>query len=210
MPIAAPPNQIAILNKTLLLLGSAARISTADPDDSGDARDLLALWDIARRAALALHPWNFAISRVRIERDADFLALGAGPAFRYRLPVGTCLRWLPWDRDNPDWFDAVEEGGFLLSDNEGPLIVRHITDVPDMSLWAPLFADVQAYTLALEFCQGKTQLSGLRDRLTRERSDRLDEAYRVDGAASPNRPAGPSTRQSRYAGARFRPNSWLD
>jgi hypothetical protein len=201
-----PPNQLKVLNKALILLGSGRRLATADETDSDDARDLIALWDIARRAALELHPWNFAITRVKIAREADWEPVGNGPAYRFKLPVGTCLRWLPWDRDNADWFDAIEEGGYLLSDEAGPIICRHIFDQDDMSLWSPLFLDVMSYTLAIEYCQGKTQLSGVRDRLTRERLERLEEAYRTDGAKSPNRPAGPSVVQSRWAGARFRPN----
>lgn len=200
-----PPNQRDILNKVMILLGSARRIDTAATDDSADASDLLALWDIARRAAIVLHPFNFAIKRQKTLRDTG-TADDGGPLYRYTMPAD-CLRWLPWNRNENLWFDAVEEGGKLLSDDEGPVVIRYLVDVPNAALWSPLFCDVMAYTLAMEYNQAKTQLVSLRDRLASERQDMIDAAKRIDGLASANRQAGVTTINSRWAGARFRPNS---
>lgn len=206
-PVSTSAKQIA--NKALVLLGSARRMNAFETGDNADTDDLVALWDIARRSAIVLHPFNFALTRASLDRDAGAAAT-RGPAYSFTLP-SDCLRWLPWSREDELWFDAVEEGGNLLSSDDGPLIVRYLRDVTDVSRWPPLFCDVMVHTLAVEYCQAKTQLLGLRDRLTSERAELLSDAKRVDGLASPNRRATPSVRNSGWAGARFRPNggsSW--
>jgi hypothetical protein len=201
-PVSTSDKQIA--NKALILLGSARRIQTFDDSDSADTADLIALWDIARRAAIVLHPFNFAITRTSLDRDPGEAA-ARGPAFTYTLPPD-CLRWLPWSREQELWFDAVEEGGKLLADDDGPIILRYLRDEANSAAWPPLFVEMMAYTLAIEYCQAKTQLSTLRDRLSRERDDKLSEARRVDGLSSPNRVPSPSPRRSGWVGARWRGN----
>lgn len=199
-----PTSDKMIANKALILLGSSRRIGTFEDSDSADTSDLLALWDIARRAAIVLHPFNFAITRTSIERDAGDAA-ARGPAYSYSLP-SACLRWLPWSAEHELWFDAVEEGGKLLTDDEGPVIVRFLRDEPDSAKWPALFVDLMTFTLAIEYCQAKTQLATLRDRLSRERDDKLSEARRIDGLSSPNRPPSPNPRRSGWVGARWRGN----
>jgi hypothetical protein len=203
-PVATDAKHIA--NKALILLGSGKRVETFDDRDSTDTSDLIALWDIARRAAIVLHPFNFALARTAIDRDPG-PPRTRGPLYSYTKPI-TCLRWLPWSREDDLFFDAVEEGGKLLCDEEGPIVMRFLRDVTETSAWSPMFVDVMAYTLAIEYCQAKTQLLGLRDRLTNERGEKLSEAKRIDGLASPNRRASPSIVHSRWAGARFARNGY--
>jgi len=202
-PVTSLPEQRSILNKAQLLLGATRRIDSVNDRDDREAENLLILWDIARRAAIALHPWNFALKRERVMPESDVEPIGY--EFQYRLPTD-CLRWLPWDRDSEHHFEGVEEGGFLLTNHAGSIVVRYVRDVIAVDRWSPLFVDIMAYTLAVEYCQGKTQLVGLRDRLSNERLDKLTEGYRVDGAASANRRRGPSVRNSGWAGARFNRN----
>lgn len=199
------PDETAIARKALILIGSAARFETIEDASDADARDLLALWHMARPAALVLHPFNAAIRRTLIEREAGDAA-SHGPAYRFALPPD-CLRWLPWSREDCEWFDAVEEGGYLLSDNEGPLYVRMIFDQVDVTRWPPLLRELMAYTLAMEFAQAKESMLGLTNILTQRRDAILIEAKRIDGLSSPNRRKGPSARNSRWAGARWRSNS---
>lgn len=200
-PAPSLPTKRIVLNKVMLLIGTPKRISDSEnPAPGGDAESLSILWDIARRAAITLHPWNMALTRAKLTRE-DEPPSDTGPAYRYAVPVNW-LRWLPWDRDSEFHFEAVEEGGYLLTNDAGPIVARGLVDVPETAKWPPLFVDVMAYTLAVEFCHGKTQLLGLRDRLIADRAEKLDEAYRVDGLATQNRQR-PSYRQSRWAGARF-------
>lgn len=202
-PAPTLPTKRVIFNKALVLLGSSKRISNPDDAMDADAANFSILWDIARRSAIALHPWNFALKREKLHRETGEPS-ELGPAYAFRLPPAW-LAWKPWDRSSEFWFDAVEEGGFLLCDSDGPLIARGVIDVDDVTRWPPLFVDVMAYTLAIEHCVGKTQTLGLRDRLMNERAEKLDEGFRIDGLSSANRPR-PAAPVSRWAGARYR---WL-
>lgn len=201
-PAPSLPTKRTVLNKVMILIGSAKRVSdSANPQPGSDEESLASLWDIARRAAITLHPFNFALTREKLYREAGEPS-DIGPAYRYKIPANW-LCWFPWDRDSDFYFEAVDEGGYLLTDEPGPIVARGGVDVQEVARWSPLFVEVMAYTVAVEFCQGKTQLLGLRDRLANERQEKLDEAFRVDGRATQNRKR-PSHRQSGWAGARFR------
>lgn len=189
----------AIYNKAIVLLGS--RETLLSPDEAiPSAQSLSALWDIARRSALAMHPFNFAIVRDKLLRDTKAPAFGY--AYQFKKPA-EMLRWLPWDSDDPYYFDGEEEGEFFLTD-EPEIFIRYIGDHTDSSKWSPLFVDVMAYTLALEYCEAKTGLAGLRNSLADEREGLLRAARRADGLATGKRKRNRRVGSSRWAGARYR------
>lgn len=193
-------NKTQIIQKASILLGSATEIGSIE-DDTPTTRSFKSLWDIARRTALALHPWNFAIRRAALTRSTEV------PAFEYdyqfEIP-NDCLRWLPWSIDDPQFFDGVEEAGLILA-NETAINIRYIYDHNLTGKWSPMFVDVMAHTLAMELCEGKTALKGLRDRLGGDREELISQAKRIDGLASGDRRRGRAVTQSRWASARHRP-----
>lgn len=189
----------AIFNKAIVLLGS--RETLLSPDEAiPSAQSLTALWDIARRSALALHPWNFAIIRAKLTRDTAAPAFGY--AYRYKRPAD-CLRWLPWDSDDPFHFEGEEEGKFFLTDEE-EIFIRYIGDHTETGDWSPLFVDVLAHTLAAEYCEAKTGLRGLRQSLLDAREEMLRAARKADGLATGRRNRRRRVGSSRWAGARYR------
>lgn len=189
----------AIYNKAIVLLGS--RETLLSPDEAiPSAQSLSALWDIARRSALAMHPFNFAIKREKLQRDTKAPAFGY--AYQYKRPANM-LRWLPWDSDDPYYFDGEEEGDFFLTD-EPEIFIRYIGDHTDSSKWSPLFVDVLAHTLAVEYCEGKTGLMGLRRVLSEDREAMLRAARKADGLATGKRKRNRRVGSSRWAGARYR------
>lgn len=189
----------AIYNKAIVLLGSRESLLSHD-EAIPSAQSLSALWDISRRSALALHPFNFAIVREKLHRDTKAPAFGY--AYQFKKPANL-LRWLPWDSDDPYHFDGEEEGDFFLTD-EPEIFVRYIGDHDDPSRWSPLFIDVLAYTLAAEYCEAKTGLRGLRQSLLEEREMMLRAARKADGLATGNRNRRRRVNSSRWAGSRFR------
>jgi hypothetical protein len=192
-------SKTAIFNKAIVLLGS--RENLLSPDEAiPSAQSLTALWDIARKSALALHPWNFAVTRAKLTRDTK--APEFGYAYQFKRPKD-CLRWLPWDSDDPWHFDGEEEGEFFLTD-EPEIFIRFIIDHNDSTKWPPLFVDVLAYTLAAEYCEAKTGLRGLRQSLIEDRENLLRAARKADGLASGNRNRRRRVGSSRWAGSRFR------
>lgn len=198
-------SQTEIYNKAVMLLGSQETIGRHE--DGGLAQSLTKFWNLSRRAALMLHPWNFAINRQILQRDPDN-APPFGYANAFELPAN-CLRWLPWDEGSRYFFEGEEESGFLLSDEES-IHVRFIWDNEKVAAWSALFCQVMAYQLAFEFCEGKTQLRGLRNELRIDRDELLIEAKSADGLATGNR-RRPNVRvRSRWAGARNRPMGLMD
>lgn len=197
--MGAATGKTAIFNKAIVLLGSRESLLSHD-EAIPSAQSLTALWDIARRSALALHPWNFAVTRQKLQRDTK--APDFEYAFRFQRPPD-CLRWLPWDSDDPFYFRGEEEGDYFLTDDE-ELHLRFISDHEDTTKWSALFVDVMAYTLAAEYCEAKTGMKGLRSSLLDEREALLRHARRADGLATGNRNRRRSVFSSRWAGARYR------
>lgn len=206
--MAGPSSQTDIINKAVVLLGSSERLSNIDAGGA-NAANLRTLWGMARRSLLASHPWNFALKRAKLLPDAD-----NAPEFGYtnafEVPED-CLRWLPWARGEKYYFEGEEEGDFILSD-ESAIYIRYITDVENEGKWSALFADAMAYQLAFEYCEGRTQMTGLRDRLKDDLDRKLGRpvsAKLADGLSTGKRGRGNPQVQSRWASARHRPTGIL-
>lgn len=196
--MSTQPSQTRIANRALTLMGSSKRIlSLGDP--SPEAKTMLALFDGARDATLAAHPWNFALARAALPSLSTPPAYGY--AFAYQLPAD-CLRWLPPGRGDRDWYRAEQEGGRLLSDVSAPLRVRYIARVEDVALWSAGFADALAYRLAAEAAEPLTADKGTSDRMMRGWQAQLGAARRQDGAATGDDDAGDDDAQSEWLGAR--------
>lgn len=207
-------SQTRIANRAFILLGSTERIASID-DPSPLALQVKDLWHESRRQVLVAHPWNCAIRRARLNRA------GSAPAFGYaaqfQLPAD-CLRWLPWMDGDCDWFDGEEEGGFLLSDAAGPLNIRYIADIEDVTRWSPHVQLLMAYRLAWDLCESATQISSnvAEARIAYEGQDGrggyMAEARRLDGMATGNRTNDSARQSSRwlgsYAGQRRAPGAW--
>lgn len=194
-----PTSKTAIFNKAIVLLGSRENLLSHD-ESIPSAQSLTALWNIARRTALALHPWNFAVTRKKLQRDTKAPAFGY--AYQFLRPAD-CLRWLPWDTDDQFYFEGEEEGDFFLTDEE-EVHLRYICDHEQLASWPPIFVDVLAYTLAMEYCEAKTGLKGLRQSFADQRDEMLRMARKADGLATGNRKRRRSPASSRWAGARYR------
>jgi hypothetical protein len=188
-----------IANRAYVHLGQNTRISSID-DVSNAAQRVKAVWDDARDTALSLHPWNFATKRQMLERDPEGVP-AFGWSYRFRLPAD-CLRWLPPSRDDRDYVSAVEEDGFLLCNEEGPIPARFIYRNEDVTRWSSSFRTVMSYQLAFEMCEDTTEQKGLRDRLLNDRDEAVREAKKLDGLASGDRDRGNITSQSRILSAR--------
>lgn len=141
---------VTVANQALSLLGENDQLR--DPDqDSAPGRTVRAVWERVRQATLRDHPWNFAIARRWlnalnenvVEFDYAFL-LPQGPNGILRL-----LEILSPTLDDRDW---TMEGGKILANTLGPLAIRYVADVPDVSQWDALFCDAFAAKLAFQIC----------------------------------------------------------
>lgn len=170
-----------IVNNALILLASSDRIDDINGPSglAAQARDILPL---LIPDFLARHPWNFAVTRAEVSRsNAD--QMNGKWAWRYDLPAD-CLRWLPWEREDPDYFSGVEESSQLLSNHEGPILVRYIRNEQNIGKWSPLFTGVVTAEVAYQLAETVAASQSIRDRMEMRVEKGFIEARRVDGLAS--------------------------
>lgn len=169
-----------IANGALILLGSVSRISSIDEVGSlpAQARDIFTM---LIPEILESHPWNFAVTRSELPRENPDEFAGRWP-WRFQLPAD-CLRWLPWDRADPAHFDGVEESGFLLSDDEGPITIRYIRNEKDPTRWSAGFRALVVAEMAYHLAATVADSQSARDRMERKAEAAILKAKRADGLA---------------------------
>ena len=169
-----------LVNNALILLGSTRRIESFDYGSLGSqASDLLA---VLVPDLLAAHPWNFALCRADVPRENLEPALGDRP-WRFQLPAD-CLRWLPWDREDSNYFDAVEEGDRLLACTPDPICIRYIRNVQDPTKWSAGFRALLTAEIAYALAETVSESQSQRDRMEQKAEKAIRAAKRADGLAS--------------------------
>lgn len=191
-----------IVNGALIRLGSSQRITDIDQGDplSIQCADV---WAGTTDYVLEAHPWNFAVTRARVERDGDFSAETAGYAYRFRLP-NDCLRWLPADPGDADYFLAEQEGEFLHSHEGGPVIIRFIKRVDDISRWSASFIEAVTFRLAYVLAPTVSASVSQQDRMLQAFEDALSAARGRDGLATGRVRRPDYARHSRLVQSRHR------
>jgi hypothetical protein len=179
-----PPSQTRMCNGTLALLGDSRTIASIN-DGTPLAKLFFGIWDETRDEVLADHPWNFAITRASLPADAG-VPEGSQYAQQFLKP-GDCLRWLPWREDHPDYFAGEEEGNFILSDADAPIVIRYIRRNDDVSEWTPGFRAAMSAKLAVKLAKPITGQSVMIKTAQDAYDDELRKAKRQDGAATGDR-----------------------
>lgn len=164
-----------IANRGLSKLGEP-RVSNIDTTDTKPARVMKYMWDMLLDAELAAFPWNFAVTRKQLAKDATAPAWGYSN--RYRLPSDFLS--LLEVRYNPDYkieTDATTGGKFILTDQGAPLYIRYIKRVTDTAEFDPLFNDAFASRLAYEGCEEITQSNTKKQLLAADYKEAISRAY---------------------------------
>lgn len=161
-----------VANKAAMKLG-LPRLSNIDTDNSPTAQALSGSWDSVRDSYLQSYPWNFAIKR------ADLAASTTEPVWgfdaKFDLPTD-CLRVL----DVKDVDNYVIEGRYVLANTNGPLYIKYISRVEDVSLWTPLFGDGFSTELAIETCDRLTDDQSKKQILLQMRKEIVERATSTD------------------------------
>lgn len=195
------PSQTRIVNAAAALLGSTQRLSSIN--DTGDlamhARDQ---WDSIVRTMLAEHPWNFAIVRATLNEAAD--APESEYERKFAMPADN-WRWLPWMVGDEDWFQGEEEGDFILTDAEGPLVIRYMSGdrIDQVGLWSAHFANAVEVELAARLAEPMTGSTSLARSKRAEAEAALKNAKRVDALASNGKRGPHVSRRSNWGRRRF-------
>ena len=144
-------------------------------------------YDQTRRAVLRKHPWNFAITRVKLAQLAD------APAFEYakqfQLP-SDFIRLISIGTYGTQKHYQLEENKILLNDvanltADGALPIRYVYDFTTVTLMDALFIDLLAVELAMRISYQVTGSSTKGRELAAMLSEIAPAAYAVDGQERP-------------------------
>lgn len=144
---------VGLYNHALQILG-ATRVVAPD-QDTKNARECNACYEILRDRELRNHNWNFAIKRVVLA------PLAAAPAFDFSyafvLP-SDFLRALPPNDADLDWAFEIQDGARVLLTNRGSVLnLRYVFAQTDTARFDPLFVDALAAKMAEHMCEAITQ-----------------------------------------------------
>lgn len=169
---------VAICNRALQKVG-ASRITSLD-ENSKQARECNAMFDLIRDAELRAHPWSFAVKRKVLAASATDLPHDEGET-AFPLP-SDFLRLLhsPHDRD---W--QIEGRSILTRFEDSALEIRYVARIDDPTLFDPLFAEALAARLAVELVERITQSNTKKQILREEYDHLLDEARRANAIERP-------------------------
>src|SRR5690606_5691496 len=146
-------SRVDIANRALTKLG-AARIIALD-DDSTASNTLNSMFDIVRDAELRANLWHFSKARAELPALTDVPLFGFShqfqlPSDHLRLIQVGRQRCRP--RPSEDGWYSIE-GGRLLVNQSGPLLIRYVRRVEDPTLFDALFVEAFACRLAAEACE---------------------------------------------------------
>ena len=172
-----------IANRGLSKLGHG-RVSNIETDNTKAAKVMNEMWDIVRNSLLTSYPWNFAIVRSSLAKDAEAPAWGYANQY---TPPSDFLALLEIKND-PDYrVEADSVNGLkIVTDAGAPLKIRYIRLVENTGEYDPLFADALAAKLAVEACEILTQSNKKKEILIQEYRAALDAAYKSDAIQDPS------------------------
>ena len=172
MPNSTTPTSIT--DRALQLLGMAS-ISSPQQVGSRGAKSILRAYEPVKLSELQKHFWHFSIKRAKLT------ASGTPPVhtknFSYPLP-GDYLMLAPSDQygEFPEKHDWIVEGGEIISDESGPLLVRYVSSSITEALFDAIFAEAMAAALAMACCEELTNSQSKLDRVSQLYDFQINEA----------------------------------
>lgn len=181
-------SKTSICNGGLGILGKEELVVDADggaPQEYTHAAAAVSAYDRRLGRVLRSHNWNFAETLAII--DADATAPKFGYRYRYPLPtVPPCAR--VWTLDpalygpNPSF---KVRGGFIETDEAGPLRVIYIARITDPSLFDDAFAEAMSYAVAKEIAVAVLGSLEAADFFRKEAREEMSDAKTDDSQENP-------------------------
>lgn len=140
-------SDVKIVNIALGRIG-AKRIAALS-EESKEAREANAIYELMRDEVTARHPWPFAVKRVELAQSAD--APSYGFDYAYVLPSDNLRVLEVQDQDLAGEMlkKYVIENGLLLTDDD-EVLIKYISRVTDPAKFSPQFVSTFAYRLSAE------------------------------------------------------------
>lgn len=185
-------SQTEIVNYALTLLG-ASRVMSID-DDVKPAREMKAMFAVARDSLLSGYNWSFATDRASLPALSDAPAYGFANQFQL-LPdmlrlvmVGEYYVGLDLtDYRGSPTEEYVIEGRKILTSWPAPLKVRYIKRVTDVTQMAAAFVEAFAAKLAYVTAESITQSSTKKADARQALSDAISRAVLANAIELPPR-----------------------
>ncbi len=184
-------SKVAIINRALTKLGASRIVQISD--NTKEAREMAATFDIVRDSELRINRWSFSIKRAQLA--ADVTAPEFEFSHRFTLPADYLRTlmvgdlWPGYDptdyRTGPGGADWAIENGFILYNSAGPLRLRYIARIEDTTLWDSAFVEAFACKLAVETCEAITQSSQKRQMAMEEYRIAVQAARRAGAIELP-------------------------
>lgn len=197
--MARVTTKTGVANLAITLMKGTPVTNIDPPDHGSKTAKLAAQWyDDARREALALTDWDFALKRAQISASAapDF-----GWSFSYQLPSDFIRISTIGDEANPLTSENYKvEGGFILCDESAPLNVVYVSDFEDVTKFSPKFLMAFAKKLSSYIAHGLSGSLNMAAGLSGLADDDMSEAKAIDAQQTPPR----RVQRSRWAAARDR------
>lgn len=183
-------SKVEIINVALSRIG-ANEITSLD-EGTSEQKLAVNLWDVARRACLRDHTWNFAVADVELNQISGYVPFEF--AYAYQLPALN-IRLLQV-YGNPVF---KIQGRTILTD-ETTCKIKYVVDVTDTTLWDPSFTDVVAQRLAADMGYALTKSQATADSMYTIYQQKLKFARHIDSTEDVQDMLAPS--ESIYIGVR--------
>jgi len=139
-------SEVQICSIALMELGQSPILSFTDTSKGALLSN--AFYALTRNVVLAAHPWNFAMERASLAREAAVPVWGY--AFQYQLPTAPkCLRVWRMNEETEGLVWKVERGKLLTDETTAQVL--YIAEVTDPTLFSPLFLEALAARLTARF-----------------------------------------------------------
>lgn len=145
--------KVDIFNLALTMLG--AQTVSLPTENTKNAKNCSAVYDMIRRSELRKNAWNFAIKLSELAASATTPAFGR--SYSYPLPADFVALAPPYPEMNSPYVDWLVQNGQIYTNDTSPLQVRYIYDVQDTSLFDPSFVEALAARIARTICDSITQ-----------------------------------------------------
>jgi hypothetical protein len=182
--MASTLTKTQLANLALTKLGPGGGfITDFDSDTSVQAQCARRTFDAVRMEVNEVHHWRFARKRAALAAAPEAPAWGF--ASQFPLPEDF-LRILSVEGSNASY---EVEGALLLSDESGPLNIRYLARIDDLSKYSPSFIAALAARWAAEMCPTITKSTSKSEDLWTQYGQALKQARRTDSIGSASEPA---------------------
>ena len=161
-----------IANRALAKLGQP-RVANIETDNSKAPKALNEMYDQVRDALLAEYPWNFALTRAQLAKDATSPAWDWANAYT----VPSDFLSLVEVKNNPAY--SLERGK-ILTNQGAPIYILYVARIDDAGEFDALFVEAFASRLALEGVELIVESNTKKQLLMREYQDALKVAFMSD------------------------------